>query len=179
MPASALGHGAFPFWDASFVHQYWASAELYQAQLCRDFFSFFFFYLFFWCTCLFAFSKIKMISLSSRGQSFGCMDSLPSWPCCQSRVLLAALLTSAALEGAPHCPVVWCLQGDKAFLSACPSLLPSGDFVEPRTCCGAVCIWGADQSPSEQGGRRGAQHVKFPLTSKSRGQNPPQARWIN
>lgn len=38
MPASALGHGAFPFWDASFVRQYWASTELCQAQLYSDFF---------------------------------------------------------------------------------------------------------------------------------------------
>lgn len=59
MPASALGHGAFPFWDASFVHQYWASAELYQAQLCRDFFSFFFFYLFFLVYVLVCFFKNK------------------------------------------------------------------------------------------------------------------------
>lgn len=44
MPASALGHGAFPFWDASFVCQSWASTELQQAQLCRDSFLFFWVY---------------------------------------------------------------------------------------------------------------------------------------
>lgn len=42
MPASALGHRAFPFWDASFVCQYWAFMELYQTQLCRDIYFFFF-----------------------------------------------------------------------------------------------------------------------------------------
>lgn len=139
MPASALGHGAFPFWDASFVRQYWASVELYQAQLCRDFFFFFFKHV----ACLFFKNKdlikrshwhlgaspLALWTHSPHATQCCCFDPAP-WPCCWSPAL-----PTAAVEGAPSCPV---LQGDKAFLSACPSLLPSGDFVERRSCCGAA-----------------------------------------
>lgn len=166
MPASALGHGAFPFWDASFVRQSWASTELCQAQLCRDFF---FFFAFLNVVCLF----------------FICKD-LIKWSCCGLRAVhwrYGVVNSPPAHRTALSCPVLCCLQGHKAFLSACPSLLLSGDFVERRSCYGAVEVWGISQSPSQQGRQRGAQHVKFPpldLKGRVKGcQAPPKSRWIS
>lgn len=167
MPASALGHGAFPFWDASFVCQYWAFMELYQTQLWRDI------YIFFFNACVLGFffkqrsDKISHWHLGasplvlwtcSPGATWCCCFDPASRPRCRSRELLPA-----ALGRALSCPMLCCLQGDKAFLSACPSLLLSGDFLERRSCCEAVYIWGVSQSPSEWGGLRDAQHVTFPL----------------
>lgn len=115
-----------------------------------------------------------MISLSSWGQSVGFMDS---FSLCHTLLslspsILAMLLeqgavnspslSTAALEKAPSCPMLWWLQGDKAFLSVCPSLLLSGDFVECRSLYSAVYIWAVSQSPLQQGGQIGAQHMKLP-----------------
>lgn len=140
MPASALGHGAFPFWDASFVRQYWASVELCQAQLCRDFFFKMCVCLFFknndlikWSHCHLGAGPLALWTRSPRATQC-CRSDPASWPCCRSRVLLTALPARSCFRKGPL------LQGDKAFLSACPSLLPSGDFVECRSCYGAVCI---------------------------------------
>lgn len=82
-------------------------------------------------------------------------------------------MPTAALEKAPSCPVLWCLQGDKAFLSACPSLLLSGDFVECRSSYEAVYMWGVSRSPLQQEQQRSAQHMQFaPLHLNGGGAKP-------
>lgn len=105
----------------------------------------------FFLTCVCLFFKNKDL-ISSWGHSVGFRDwfhaVLLLWPSILAVLLEQGAVNSpslptAALEKALSCPVLWCLQGDKAFLSACPPLLLSGDFVEHRSCYGAVSIWGS------------------------------------
>lgn len=112
--------------------------------------------------CHFGASPLALWTRSPRATQCCCFDPASLATLLEQGAVNSPSLPTAAFEKALSCPVLWCLQGDKAFLSACPSLLLSGHFAERRSCYGAVYRWGVSWSPSERGGQRGAQHMKFP-----------------